>query len=375
MLQCKMSRSGGRSRVALKQSLQADWEIGQMFRRNTLMVLGAGASCEAKLSSGDGLRVKIVNSLQPVDLSGSFRDARIQAAVTNKSVQLGGQNRWPQYRDAYRAASSVISAGLPLAPSIDHFLDAHAGNVEIELLGKLAIASTILHEERTSLLAPPPTRGALIDPNAIQGTWYAAFGRMIMQAVRRDAVADAFQNLTIVSFNYDRCIEHFLFVALQAYFAIDEKAAATALEGLRIIHPYGVVGALPWQDPEKAVPFGGSSELDLLDVAGSLKTFTESVESGTAGAIKEAVAAAETMIILGFGYHQQNMDLLNPGAITAARRVFATTGGISAWDKSTVVYLIHALLNGADAQIHHQATRCSGLFDDFRLRLSQEALG
>jgi len=274
----------------------------------------------------------------------------------------------------YRGAARLIVTGLPLAPSIDHFLDAHSGNEDVELLGKLAIASTILEAERSSRLAPQRTTGVALDPNAVQGTWYTAFGRMITQAVRRDAIEKVFQNLTIISFNYDRCIEHFLFVALQAYFAVDQKAAAKALSGLTIIHPYGVVGSLPWQNPEAPVPFGGANDLNLLEVAGLLKTFTESVESGTVSAIRDAVAEAQTLIVLGFGYHPQNVQLLRAMPPAHAERMFATMAGISAWDVSTAVSLLQSIVSGAPAQIHHNAQTCSDLFQDYRLRLSQEVL-
>lgn len=345
-----------------------------MFRHKTVLILGAGASCEADLPAGDRLRELIVNSLQSTDVAGSFRDARTEYAVKSKAQQLGGVNRWPEFLPSYRNAARIIIEGLPLAPSIDHFLDTHAGNKEVELLGKLAIASTILEAERSSRLAPQRTTGVALDPNAIQGTWYTAFMRMVTQAVHRDKINEVFRNLTMISFNYDRCIEHFLFIALQAYFAIDQKAATKALSGLKVIHPYGLVGTLPWQRGDMSVPFGGSNDDNLLDVAESIQTFTETVESGTASEICVAIAEAESIAFLGFGYHRQNMKLLRPRYSTHARRVFATMGGISAWDKATALDLIRTVFRDAQPEIYDHARTCSALFDEYRLKLTQELL-
>ncbi|MGA9582742.1 MAG: hypothetical protein WBR13_12320 [Allosphingosinicella sp.] len=347
-----------------------------MFRHKTVMIVGAGASCEAKLPAGDELRVRIVNALRATDLHRSFHDVKISQAIADISVKEGGAGQWPQIRAEYLAAAGNIISGLPLASSIDHFLDAHAGNKRIELLGKLAIGSTILAAEKSSVLVTPGL-GIVLDPDKIQNTWYAAFGRMVMQGVRRSDIRDIFKNLTIVSFNYDRCIEHFLFTALQSYFSVDAKAAAEALSALTVIHPYGSLGSLPWQEGDIKVPYGVPEDANLLAIAGSLKTFTESIESGTANVIKEAVASASTLIFLGFGFHPQNVDLLSVPTLTKAQCIFATMGGISAWDRPIARSLAASIVNRSETgqfsiEVHAQSSTCTALFDEYRLMLTQK---
>ena len=349
-----------------------------MFAHKTLMILGAGASCEAKLPAGDELKIRIVNALQPADLHRSFRDEHINKAVAELAVRRGGTSGWPAIRAQFDDAARMVAAGLPLAPSIDHFLDAHSGNEYLELLGKLAIGSAILSAERASIFTPTKL-GLSLDPNKIQQTWYAAFARMLFQGTRRPHLESIFENLTIISFNYDRCIEHFLFEALQSYYSIDRKAASNALSRLTIIHPYGRVGSLPWQEEDVPVPYGGAADTDLVNVAESLRTFTETVEDGVAARIKESVSRSESLIYLGFGYHPQNIELLTTTMKARVKRIFATMGGISVPDQQVAGGLAASVsgwrgLEDHPPTLHVQASTCAALFEKYRLMLAHELL-
>jgi len=56
-----------------------------------------------------------------------------------------------------------------------------------------------------------------------------------------DDLASMFDNISIICFNYDRCIEHYLYSALVAHYGITKPAAAKIMGKLRIHHPYGVI--------------------------------------------------------------------------------------------------------------------------------------
>lgn len=65
---------------------------------------------------------------------------------------------------------------MPQALSIDNFLDAHRGQAQIELAGKLGIVQSILQAERASKLfinpnANPPT----LNFATLQNTWFNKF--------------------------------------------------------------------------------------------------------------------------------------------------------------------------------------------------------
>src|SRR5205823_5571052 len=53
--------------------------------------------------------------------------------------------------------------------------------------------------------------------------------------------------LRIVTFNYDRSLEHFLFNAIGHTHNLDEGSTAEIIGKLPIVHVYGQLGNLPWQ--------------------------------------------------------------------------------------------------------------------------------
>ena len=52
--------------------------------------------------------------------------------------------------------------------------------------------------------------------------------------------------LSIVTFNYDRAVEHFLFTSLKNSYNKSDEECAKALSAIPIIHLHGSLGLLPW---------------------------------------------------------------------------------------------------------------------------------
>jgi hypothetical protein len=171
-------------------------------------------------------------------------------------------------------------------------------------------------------------------------SWHTEFFKKLTEGVPKDEIDSIFENVSVITFNYDRCIEHFLHNALMFYYGINDARAGQLMSKLRIHHPYGQVGYLPWQSARQpSVPFGGerNGRSDILALAGQIKTFTEQIEEGDElSAIRTAVRDAETVVFLGFAFADQNMKLLNPSTATAVRHVFATAYGMSDSDRVDV---------------------------------------
>lgn len=148
------------------------------------------------------------------------------------------------------------------------------------------------------------------------------------------------------------------------------------MQKLRIFHPYGVVGPLPWQDP-RSVSFGGvGRNRNLIDIANEIRTFTERMEGNdpALASIRQQVQEAETVVFLGFGYHSLNMKLLNLGNTGSVKRVFGTAKGISDADVKTVITPETARMlrisNHAAIHINNNLT-CSELFGKYWHTLSR----
>ena len=120
-----------------------------MFESKTLFIVGAGASSEIGLPVGSKL-IKIIAEKLKI----SFRDGRALATGDGRIVDA---LRW--YAQSRRENSSLyfqkgrlVQEAMPVAPSIDNFLDAHKNDPQLQICGKVGIAASILEAERGSLL-------------------------------------------------------------------------------------------------------------------------------------------------------------------------------------------------------------------------------
>ena len=242
---------------------------------------------------------------------------------------------WPDINDHLHAAWRIRDA-MPQAISIDNFIDAHQGDAKLELCGKLAIARAILQGEQQSLLFVDRTTSAR-HPNydALGETWYTSFMQLLTENCPLGKLGDRLSKITFVVFNYDRCVEHFLFHGLQNYYAISESQASVLLGCLRVFHPYGVVGALPWQNGTTRIAFGDQpSPSQLLDLAAQLKTFAEGTDpdSSDIQSLRQSLSDSTVVLFLGFAYHRMNLQLLKtdaPHRDPSQVRYFGTTKGMS----------------------------------------------
>lgn len=130
------------------------------------------------------------------------------------------------------------------------------------------------------------------------------------------------KKISFIIFNYDRCVEHFLFYSLQNYYGISDRAAVDYLGDLKIYHPYGTVGDLPWQDGQGATSFGQNvAGRELLSRAAQIRTFIEQTEDQVAVAeIRELLSEANIVVFLGFAFHPLNMELICPLKVEGAKK-------------------------------------------------------
>ena len=172
--------------------------------------------------------------------------------------------------------------------------------------------------------------------------------------------------------------------AVMSYFNASPQQAIDCVSNLEIIHPYGRVGYLRWQQHSPLVEFG-NSDCDLTNVAGGIQTFTESANKGIIDDVKKLIGNAETLVFLGYGFLEQNNALLRVES-SNVRRVFATTYGISETDvpiiKDEILKIVSkrepkSLLhyqNKKFAEIFIERQYCRDLLDNHRFRLAQEPL-
>lgn len=130
--------------------------------------------------------------------------------------------------------------------------------------------------------------------------------------------------MSFVTFNYDRSLEHFLWLALQHHSGFTPSEAGQLLsKHLSVEHAFGDLGPLP-SITGSGFEYGPSTDPSwLAPMSRSIQTFSEQIDSGRASRIKKAVAGAERLIFLGCAHHSRNMDLLRPDD-PSFTEVFAT---------------------------------------------------
>ena len=304
-----------------------------MFRSNTVFIVGAGASSEAGLPTGAKLATNIARKLDFNDEMGGLSGGDPAVANVLERYNDPATGR-PCIRAGYLEACRFICESMGIAPSIDTFIDTHADNPAVSFCGKLGIVASILEAERKSAELYVDTNNIYnrLDLKKLEGTWYRAFMTMLLDGIHARDPASAFANVSCITFNYDRCIEHVLVDAMDQYFTRDRASAVELVQQIPILHPYGTVGALHGLGNGPDVQFGGDYRkyVKLLEVVPSIRTFTEEMEDQTLrNQVRELVTNAETVVFLGFGFNDRNLELIRPAHDHRIKRIFGTAYGES----------------------------------------------
>lgn len=294
------------------------------FQDDTVFVVGAGASAEFGLPVGWKL-------LEQIRDSSRFQFQGSRASEGNRKIAQTVYGRYNldsyQYRKAFEALED-IHLGVETAGSIDEYINRYSDNSLIAEMGKIQIAYAILLAEARSTMMLPEG----IEPmnwHPLENTWIAPFTRALFDGVRAKDVESIGNNISIICFNYDRCIEHYLEHALQrAYRDVDHAMARQIVSNINIIHPYGSLGSLD------DLPFGFPVETaNLYAVIENLITWSETVhDEQLIASIKQATRTAKNLVFLGFAFANQNMKLLDAG-LTSIKpyhtQVYATGKGLT----------------------------------------------
>ena len=153
-------------------------------------------------------------------------------------------------------------------------------------------------------------------------------------------VKNLFQNVSFIIFNYDRCLEHYLFHAIRNYYGLNSSETADVFQGVEFIHPYGQVGVLPelGTGKETQIKFGAAVQAHVLSgVSQRIMTFSEHhKDAQQLETVKKVLKRTEQIVFLGFAYHQQNLELLNSSWNYGRPRIYGSALNISSNDTDVI---------------------------------------
>lgn len=244
-----------------------------MITRPTVLIFGAGASAPFGFPLGTGLRQTILTNLRQ---NSEHVDWLVQAGYALDDIR--------RFREAFLYSGKE---------SVDAFLEHRTDCIDV---GKAAIAQ------------------ALIPCELMESLFGDQDGNLYSYLFRRlNAPLDKFANnkLAIVTYNYDRSFEQYLFTALKNSFRLDDKQAAALTNAIPVVHLHGHLGSLPWQQEGGREYVGGYEPIEIRNASRTIKIIHEAVEADPEfQEARELMDRAELLVFLGFGYDETNVTRL-----------------------------------------------------------------
>lgn len=344
--------------------------------KSLVLVVGAGASKEVNLPLGTELKAKIASLLDirfemgSQQISGDFNITQAFRTLVKYP------NGHPGDINPYLSKCWLIRDAMPLAESIDNFIDAHREEV-VAICAKLGIAVAILEAESKSLLkVDKRSSNPYMNLKALESTWYSAFFKLLVEGCQLSDLPKRLSSIAIISFNYDRCIEVFLNASFCQYYSIDERAANDILKNLEIYHPYGFIGepfnkANPPHFEYGIVPH----HTQIINLVDKIKTFTEGTDENKSDikAIRYLIETTDRLAFIGFAFNRQNLRLLYGNGIRKGRpqaKVYGSSYGISETGAEIIANELMSLGKYFSHQINLKSLTCAPFFHEFGRGLS-----
>lgn len=278
-----------------------------MIREKTVCILGAGASVPYGYPTSRELRKDIISNF----IENYKRMFSPEGIEENTKY-----NDYKSFVESFNHSSNA---------SIDQWI---AYNSESRKdIGAEIIAFQILDYEKKSFFREEV-------PAVYQKEdWYSyLLNRMISGPIDLDANIQENQ-ISFISFNYDRSLEYFLHESLIHTFdgAIGPTEINKKLNQIPIIHIYGRLERFNWEGGNSNTEYReGSQSFKRHPHTSSLKTIFEDRQNNPEiEKAKELISDAEKIYFLGFGYAEENLSILDiPKILKNKQRIFGTALGM-----------------------------------------------
>lgn len=280
-----------------------------MIESNTVLVLGAGASAPFGFPIGQALKDQICKTTLVAPQS------NILEALGFKKEEI----------DSFR--ESLANSG---RSSVDAFLENREDFLDI---GKAAIAIALLPHETTSRLFKDWILKRETPDLFPEGNWYDLLFGVLGDGVSFDEFDK--HKLSIITFNYDRSLEHYLFTSLKNSYNKTDNECGEILRKIDIVHVHGSLGPLDWQSRPAdlpSVPYdSGATQKNVKFAAENIKIVHEDVaDTPEFTKAHNILLNSKKIFFLGFGYHPVNLKRLGIGTLEIPHNnLWGTSYGLS----------------------------------------------
>lgn len=254
--------------------------------------------------SGDQLKERIISMLESFPKHAG-PGTQLEILMHESGIEHG---HIEEFRDELAGAHHI---------TIDRFLQ---NRPDFARVGKLAIAATLIPFERDSIipmLKPWKTR-----PEArsrVAEGWYKYFAEQL------DLSSTNWGRglLTIITYNYDRSLEHYLFTILKSTCDKSAEECWKIFKEIPIIHIHGELG--PYDPLGNGLEYGSPVDLNTArQAAKNIRIMHEEKNENPTKQAKEAIQESNLVCFLGFGYHRENLAPLPVKSGVTGRTVIGT---------------------------------------------------
>lgn len=309
-----------------------------MINTRTVFIVGAGASCPFGFPSGQSLLDELTTTAAfPLDdvLEGEREYVHREMDDFKKRLRRSGAN------------------------SVDDFLQNHQKAAKF---GKKLIASCLIKREICNKLTC-----------FCEGHWL----RRLWQTIKAPPTIFPANKCGFIVYNYDRCVEHYLTVAMAETYGISHTKAWESVSQIPIIHPHGLLAPYQPEDPSitfnfKARNFDAAHSCHSVNLAANhIRLFWEPIshsdQTDASGmpnvqsTMKTLLTNANRVIFLGFGFLKSNTEHLFP-MLPANCAYSGTCFRMPKVDVNAVGQKIQAISRLGFANLHDRD--CLGLLED-----------
>jgi hypothetical protein len=340
-----------------------------MIRSKTTFVLGPGAAAELHFPGPTEMLERIAAALDFGRASANqmTRDTAAILRHVGKLAERTGRTEEHLYRAAQRIHQSA-----KVGRTIEGVIDQNDDDPLVEAFGKLALGVfTLQSEQRSSVRATPQSHGAL--PLQTGDYWLLELGRLITAGLPRSQLEKGLADVTIVSFTYDRATEHVLpYVLSTAYGTTLQEAQRLVAGKLKVFHPLGSVGRLPWQTGDGPdVDWGNETAWNIAALSTHIRTASQAMKDRTTvGALRSAVAASQRIVFLGFDFAPAALDLLVDGSLSHNPELVIAAPGLTGPNRAAALRMLKRKTGvEREDRLIVSDGRCLDLLKDYTLLL------
>lgn len=260
-----------------------------MIKQPTTLILGAGANKDYGFPLGKELVDQIIEKLGNPKPNGIYKIL----------ADLG-------HKDPNEIGKFVTNLKGSNLDSIDEFISKQP---EFNELAKKCIAIILIPYENSKILE--------------EEGWYRFFINRLFEGIKKHQFR--FNDISIITFNYDRSLEFYLRKSFRCAFDVDESEAENILGVMDIVHVYGKLARLGGTGND-ARPYDSTLDPELVVRAARQIVTVPELDRRKYDDIADILEKQQRVYFFGFGYSDLNLQIMKFNKLSFPQVIGSSVG-------------------------------------------------